>query len=312
MRKFIDGNGADSTSAVQTYLTTHRELLFADLYIITTAPNYVGQFLGQSFFLTSYGAPLVWSYKGTFLPASIKRGGVSSKIGTEADTLDLEWNPGVKDILAFDTDNVTTLLTVFQGFCKGVFDNGQVDVWRCLMPTNGDANTFGACLLFRGRIGDTDINIDTIKSKLFSRMETLNQQIPTNLIEPTNLFAEYSVGTVPTGFPTTFQVEANSTINKIFTSPVSPPAGFTPASDIYNSGYLVVQTGRLAGTYRAIFKQGIESGFHTFYLYEPLPFQIIAGDQISPFVPTPRDFGVASPFAGFPFVPQPINSSVII
>src|SRR5712671_5299634 len=109
MRAFLNGSGGDSTAAVQAHLAAHRELHFADLYVISTAPNYKGQYLERMFLLTDYPAPLRWGPRGTFVPAAIERGEVESKIGLEAATLGVTWSPKDSDILAEDGGGHTLL-----------------------------------------------------------------------------------------------------------------------------------------------------------------------------------------------------------
>jgi hypothetical protein len=327
VRAFINGSGADSSTMVRAYLSAHRQLEIADLYIINTAPNYVGHYLGQTFYLTDYASPLKWTYKGTFTPAVITRGEVESKIGLEADTLDITWSPFDTDILA--SNGGTTLLTALQGFGAGVFDNGTIEVWRCLMPLPGESvgspaitaklgncDVFGACMMFGGRIGNIEPDRQNVKITVVSRIDTLNTQVPTNLIEPTNILAQYVTGQIPPGGPTSLSVVAGSTVSKVYANDTGSPA-VTMAAGTYDSGYIVFGgSSKLAGTYRGVRAQTVESGHHAFYLYEPLPFAPTAGDTIAAYIPIPRDYAgaVASGvgYAGFPYVPSPINSTVVI
>lgn len=528
MRQFLDGNGVDTTATVTAFLSTHRALEVVDLYVIKPAPNYEGQYLGKSFLVTNYPSPLLWNYKGVFKPADIDRDGIESKIGLEADTVQIRWMPRDTDILAFANDGVTPVLTALQAFTRGIFDNGTVQIWRCIMPTSGDCNTLGACLLFEGRIGDIEINRALVSLTAISRLETLNEQVPTNIIEPTNVYAEYAVGEGATGFT----VQLGSSATKLYTTAyelpegvdINPPApsvtassggqfpteqdvwvrlnlessmGYytTPATKVtvpaggkytinpyaplipdllalpegmkplgyriyvavtavgaaepaledywfrpgewprfanfiashsgknyifmhwegdadlyypwclpdyywffdsnawhyvyqnaqwvnfpggstgwryddferdhvlqrlvdfnrtipiafpavgewssttlggatyikarlaakppvneftgtqeafFDHGYLIFKTGKLTGTYRAIRQQTQENGKTAFYLYEPLPFSPETNDTFVAYKPTPREFGAATKFAGFPFVPSPINSAVMI
>jgi hypothetical protein len=313
MRTFFDGNGNDSTSAVLAHLAAHRALTVADLYIINTAPSYTGQYLGKQFLLTDYPSQLNWNFKGVFSPAAISRNEVESKIGLEADTLEVTWSPRLTDILADDGSGPppVTLLTALQGFGAGVFDNGILEVWRCVMPTPGDCNTLGACLMFGGRIGDLEPDRLAVKITVQSRLEVLNVQVPTNVIEPTNILAQYSTGFIPAGAPSSFAVVAGTTVAKVFAD-ASP----TMPQGTYDSGYIVFTGGKLAGTYRAVRAQTVESGHHAFYLLEPLPFVPAVSDLLGAFAPIPRDFQGAidagQAVAAFPFVPSPVNSAVVI
>lgn len=310
MRQFFDGNGADSTAAVQSYLATHRQLHIADLYLISTAPSYAGHHLDKTFKLTNYSAPLKWDYKGTFDKAVISRGEVESKIGLEADTLEITWSPKDTDILS------AGLLTALQGFGSGVFDNGNLEVWRCLMPTVGDCNTLGACMMFGGRIGNIEPNRQSVKITVVSRVETLNIQVPTNLIEPTNILAQYLTGQLPVGGPAGLSVVSGSTKDKVYADDTGSPAVLM-AAGTYDSGYVLFGgSSKLAGTFRSVRLQTQESGHHAFYLYESLPFAPDAGDTITAYIPIPRDYAGAiatgNGYAGFPYVPSPINSTVVI
>ena len=312
MRTFTDGNGNDSTSAVLAHLAAHRALFLSDLYVINTAPTYAGNYLGKQFLLTKYDRPLNWNFRGTFLPAQISRDGVTSKIGLEADTVNVTWSPKDSDILAKDGSG-NAILTALQGFGSGVFDNGVLEVWRCVMPTEGDCNTLGACLLFSGRIGDLEPDRLSVRISVISRLEVLNIQVPTNVIEPTNIMAQYSIGVTPSGGPSpnSFSIVSGSTTQKIFAD-----ATPTMPADTYDNGYVVFTSGKLAGTYRGIRTQDVESGHHAFYLIDRLPFAPATGDTLAAYIPVPIDYAGATlaglQVAAFPFVPSLTNSPVVI
>ena len=310
MRTFIDGNGNDSTAAVLAYLATNRQLQFADLYVINTAPQYSGQYLGKTFLLTDYAAPLKWNYKGMFRTAVVSRGEVESKIGLEADVLEVTWAPRTA-VLAKDSGG-NVILTALQGFGAGIFDNGILEVWRCLMPSTGDCNTFGACCMFAGRIGDLEPNRLAVKISVISRLENLNVQVPLNVVEPGNVLAQYSPGILPTGAPPSLTIAAGSTLAKVY----ADAAGSTPIADLYDGGYLIFTSGKLAGHYVEVESQDVGAGHWTFYLQIPLPFAPSAADTIAGYIPVPTDYATASSLAGgyngFPYVPVPIDSAMLI
>jgi hypothetical protein len=324
MRSFIAGDGSDSSAAAYAYSATHRQFQDVDLYVINTAPWYAGQYLGKQFRLTSHPAPLVWSYRGTFVPATISRGEVQSKIGLEVDSLDVTWSPQLSDLLASpDTseehDGIigdgtsTAVLTALQGFFAGVFDNGILEVWRCRMLPGGDCNTLGACLLFSGRIGSLELDRLSPKITVMSRLETLNVQVPTNLVEPGNILTQYSVGVLPPNGPASFTVLSGSTASVIYATPVSAPSGYTPANDLYDTGYVVIASGcALGGSYRRIRQQLIEGGNHAFYLQTPLPFAPTPGDTFVPYVPVAMGYSLEpnnEPFPAVQEVPDGTNWS---
>jgi hypothetical protein len=318
MRSFISGAGTDSTAAVQAHLAAHRELHLADLYVINTAPCYAGKHMGRTFLLTDFPSPLLWAHRGTFKTGVILRGEVASKIGLEADSLQVTWSPQDSDVLATDGSG-NTLLSAIEGFGSGVFDNGTVEVWRCVMPTMGDAATLGACLLFSGRIGN--IEPDRLKAVItvLSRTEVLNQMIPTNLIEPTNIVAQYTTGQVLAGGPSGFTLASGSTRKILYANPTSAPGGYVPKSGSWDDGYVVMSApGKLGGSFRGVRSQIYDAGIthHVFYLAEDLPFDPLVGDTFQAFIFVPPDHAGAaaqgSDYLGFEFVPSPLNSSVVI
>jgi hypothetical protein len=295
VRTFLNGAGEDSTAAVLAYLAVHRELTFADLYLISTSPCYAGEFLGQTFLLTDYPSPLMWG-ASTFVPADISRDAVESKIGLDAASVDVQWGTRSSDVLASN-------LSVLQGFFAGCFDNGTVEIWRCIMPTPGDCNSLGACLMFSGRITNLALDRMITKFTVLSRMETLNVQVPTNLIEPGNILTQYSVGVLPLDGPPAFTILAGSTASKILADPTTTPAGYVAANDTYDMGYIVIGTGaQLGGSYGGIRMQTIESGHHAFYLSQPLPFAPTAGDSMNALIPVAAGYSLVPFNEVFPAV----------
>lgn len=268
-------------------------------------------YLGAVFNITDYPSSLVYNPKGQFFTGNISRGEVESKIGFEADTLDITWSPKATDLLG-------GRFPVLQAFTLGLFDNAICEVWRCVMPNAGDlvgspeaparlgdCNTLGAALMFQGRIGDVKPDRLSVTFTLISRMETLNIEVPTNLIEPTNILAAYSVGVEPAGGAPLFTVTPGSTTQVVYASPQTP-------TDIYDQGYIIFQLGSdLAGIYARILEQKQVGGVNAFYLTEPLPEAPSVGDLFKAYGPMPINTTGAAYF-GFRWVPSPDNSAVII
>lgn len=311
MRTFYNGDGLDNTDAANDYLNRNRVLEYADLYVIHTAPCYGGLYLDKQFMVTNCQSPLLWGYRGRFNPAlSIKRDPVESKIALSADPLQVTWAPRTTDVLATDdSDNV--LLTVLQGFQYGIFERGECEIWRVVMPVPGDCDSLGAYLLWGGAIGDVIPSRLNVKFSVIPRIEALNQQVPTPTVEPTNIYAQYAVGIVPPTAAKTYDIASGSSVTKIYGDATpTMPAG------TYDGGYLVFQTGKLAGHHARIRQQTVEGGHHAFYLMEPLPFAATIGDTFNPKIPVPRDYvaagAIGTGVAAFPFVPSAVNSSLVI
>jgi hypothetical protein len=263
MRTFLDGNGNDSTTAVKAYLAQHRQLLVADLIEIKTLVE--GAPWSKDLLLTPAAEPLTWSRKGTFVPARIKRGEIESKIGLEATSLDLEWYLRESEIFAGS-------LTMLQSFERGLWDGGTVRLYRSIMPTPGDCNTLGACELFAGRIANVSMTRMGVSLTINSPLELLDQQIPSNLIQPGNPTAEYGQGEPPAGMPSvpTFTVEAGSTAAVIIAGCTGPTAGQLFAADAFDFGYLNFAGGTAKGQLGTVRRSDQYAGHNRFYLYEPL------------------------------------------
>jgi len=248
-------------------------------------------------------APLMGS--GTFLATVIKRGNVSSKIGLEAESLDLTWSPKNKVL----TTSIATA-SYYQLARMGYFDNKRVRVWRCVMPTPGDANTFGAFELFGGFIGDTTVTDGSIKFSVNSYLYVVNQKVPSGVIEVTNTTASYSGGAPPNGFSVIpqFSIVAGSTPNLLICNQISPTAGSIPSDGVLTDAAVVFNGppgATLQGQFSIIgnnttFIDGHGNHHTQIQLFSPLPWAPTPGADtfyVSGTVPT---FGGTS----FPFVPS--------
>ncbi len=278
--------------------------------------------LGKIFTLTDWPRELDWGYRGTFTTAVIKRGEVQSTIGLEADTLEITWSPWDDDTIG---DGFTPVL---EAFARGLFDNGFVEIWRSTMPnvgdqfgspvitesTEDDVNMLGCIMLFSGRIGDIKVDGSSVVLTAISRMETLNVEVPTNLVEPTNVYALYGVGLQPGGAnplgETVPAVPASTETVVYGTSPGGTSEG--SGDDVYTNGFLVFQCGSsLAGVYARIIRQISAGGVDIFCLEEPLVHAPVTGDIFIPFQQWPLDSS-GPKYGGFRWVPIPNNSVVVI
>jgi hypothetical protein len=186
---------------VVSYLGGNRQLLVADLFVLKTFVQ--GELWSQYVKLTTADAPLRWdglpyvdsqAPNGIFSIGKLKRGNIDSKIGLDVQSLDLEWYLASTDV--FGTFNGQTI-TQLQAFQLGLWDNGRVAIYRAVMPTFGDCNTLGAMCMFAGRIAEVEMTRTGVKLKINALTEVFDQQLPVNVIEPTNTQAKYSPGGPP-------------------------------------------------------------------------------------------------------------------
>jgi len=299
MKAVTGGDGQDTTSAALAHLAQNGALRLANLYLIGEADD------PAALWLTDYESPLLWSAWGTFLTTVITRGTVTSKVGLEIESLDLVWSP--QNIVL--TQSIATA-SPYQLARYGFFDNKRVRVWRCLMPTPGDANTFGAFPLFGGFIGDATVTDGSIKFSVNSYLYVINQKVPSGVIEVTNTTASYSGGAPPNGFTVIpqFVIVTGSTPNLLICDQISPnplgiPSGgaFDDASVVFNGG----AGATLQGQYSIVGNNGLFTDGHgvnhaSISLFSPLPQAPTPGVDTFYVTGTVPSFGGKS----FPYVPS--------
>lgn len=300
MKTVTGGNGQDTTAAVIAHLAAHKHLKLANLYLIGEVDD------PAALWLTDYESPLLWSAWGTFLTTVITRGTVSNKIGFEAESLDLVWSP--------QNDALTASLATaspYQLARLGYFDNKRVRVWRCVMPTPGDANTFGAYELFGGFIGQVEPTRGSIKFSVNSYLYVLNQKVPSGVIEVTDTLSSYTGFTPPNGFSVfpQFAVFAGSSPNVLICDQVTPNAGSVPANDDLNDGVVVFNGGAgatLQGAYSIVgrnteFIDGNGNHHTQIQLFSPLDWAPTPGVDTFFVAGAPTNLAGET---GFPFVPS--------
>ena len=288
MRSFINGSGTDVTSAVISYLAAHRQLLCADLIQLQTAVQ--GEAWSQNILMTLFDRPLTWSHVGTFVPGRFSRGEIESSVGLDTESMDLDWH--LRDSDVFYNPPADVAITQLQAFERGLWDNGLVNVFRTVMPTVGDANTYGAMQVFGGRIGEVSKLTRTgVTLKVNSLLELLDQYIPTNLIEATNIQCQYGIGQPPAGLSVlpVFTVAAGSTPGLLLGNCVSPNSGQLFAADTFDFGYIQFNSGTSLGKiFRSVWFSEPQSGLNAFYFYDPLPWLPAVGEHFTAYVPAAR------------------------
>jgi len=299
----IGGDGLDTTAATKAYLLSHNQLFLANLFMIGDLEDPAAQLI------CDWEAPLSWPVYGTFKPGVTKRGQITSEIGLKVAALDLEWSPPVT---AFTTDVASA--NPYQLAQLGFYDNKIVRMWRTIMPTPGDANTYGACILFGGRVADCTVERGKIKFTVDSFLDVVNQLVPPNVIEVTNTLANYK-GATPvladgeTVVPT-FTIAAGSNATNLLGICTAPTANKIYGDNKLQFGYVVFTSGALAGFWSAIATsnnfQPIPGGPHynQIIVYSPFPWDPTPGDTFYVSTHFPIEQADGS-YVGFPFVPAP-------
>ena len=299
MRQVIGGSGQDTTAAVLAYLQANHNLRLANLFLIGEEDDPL------AFWLTDHESSLVWSSHGTFQSSVIQRGSITSKVGLEVESLEVIWSPQNTAL----TTNMGTA-SAYQLARVGFFDNKRLRVWRCFLPTPGDANTLGATPIFGGFIGQVEPTRAAIHFNVNSYLYVINQKVPSQVIEVTNTLAGYTGGTPPRTFGVmpTFVVVAGSTTTQVNCNQVTPNAGNVPSGGVFDDGFMVFSTASsLAGQYGVIGNNGVyvdgNGNSHTaIFLFNPLPWAPNIGDTFYVSAQNPVNQADGT-YYGFPYVP---------
>lgn len=307
MRKCIDGNGADSTGAVMSYLLGTPNPLIRHLYLIGEPDD------PRSIWMTDHESPLLYSPLGTFYPAVVSKGTVTTAVGLEVQSTTVDWTPGN---LAFTRSLGTA--SPLQMARLHVYDNWPIRIWKCFLPTPGDANTLGCCEWFGGRIGSAGIGRNGLTFNASSFLDVVTQKLPANVIESTSTLASYTGASLVAGETSqpTFLATDGSTTVSIIADCVSPTANKIYSGNLFVGGYAVFLDGpgaTLAGYWSAIGNNGSFTDFtnthhSAFALYSPLPWPPTPGVDtfyVSPAAPINIADG---DFYGFPYVPAPTTA----
>ena len=314
MRTFLNGSGVDVTTTVVAALKTGSQMLLADLYLIGELED------PYATFLTNWEAPLVWSLYGKFKNATIVRGTITSKIGLAVDSLEITWSPA---LTALGTSLATA--NPYQKAQSGFYDNKKFRLWRTIMPTKGDCNTYGACEFFGGRVAESELTRSGIKFKVNSFLDVINQHVPPNVIDLNNIQANFAGNTpvvsdgetvVPqfTVATPTAATGANALVDILGTT-VSPTANKIYGANKFRYGYMVFNAGSsLAGYWSPIASNGdyqfggVGTHYNQFIVYAPFPWAPAPGDSFYCSIKPPinlQDAAAGFGYFGFPYVPAP-------
>ena len=304
MRQCIGGNGTDTTAAVMSYLMSTNEPLIRHLYLIGDPED------PSALFLTDHEGPVLYNPWGTFHPAVITRDSIACKVGLSIQQTSLTWTPGNLDFTA----SVATA-SPLQRARAHLYDYVPVRIWKCFMPTPGDANTLGCCEWFGGRVADVSIARNGLVFTVSSFLDVVTQKVPANVIESTSTLAGYTAASLVAGETSqpTFVTYIGSSNTNVIADCLSPTPYQVYSGGAFDTGYMVFLDGpgaTLAGVWSAIgnngaYDDGNVNHHSVFALYSPLPWAPTPGVDkfyVSPAAPINLADG---DFYGFPYVPAP-------
>lgn len=277
-----------ATTALINYLNANDNVVVADLYTFAlvdgTMLRYVDYPLSQLVIPASNfpGSPLNFSGSGnkTFIRGpKFSRSKVTTKIGIEPATLDLNVYPNVTDLIGTLT---------WQEFNNiGGFDNATVELDRFFMPVGNDGvispvNTnLGAIVWFYGRRATSDTSRSVVNFKIKALINILQQQqMPRRLFQAgcTHVYGDAMCGydrvNGRNGAGTSTGVGATTTTAATGSTQTQLIA-MSGVSAFYAQGTCKGLTGANAGVSRGILSI---SGSLTITLSRLFPFPIVVGD----------------------------------
>src|SRR4029077_11926499 len=205
----------------------------------------------------------------------------------------------------------------YQKVQTGVYDNWRFRLWRTVMPTPGDANTYGACELFGGRIANSKVERGKISFSIQSFLDVVNQQVPPNVIELNNTLTNFAGATPVVSDSETviaqFAAVAGSTVTSILANCTAPTASKIYGTNKFQRGYMVWNSGStLAGYLSPIARKQHSAGHSQCIVYAPFPWAPTAGDTFYCSIQPPvnlQDAATGFEYFGFPYVPQPESAA---
>lgn len=277
-------------AAARAWLEAAHDLCYADLYDITLADGTVWRF-------TSADVPLAWAgntYRSSGLV--IKRGGFSSSLGVQVQTLSLTVTP--------DRDDAT--LAGFVAALDYTTLRGARLAWRGWYGDTWEAAMF-TVLEFSGRVTGVEDDLETTIT-CGSDLMLLDTTMPRNIYQSDCSLELYdSQCTVSrAAFTEAGTVLAGSTATQILLSGPVRPSGY------FARGGLQITSGVLAGAKVSIRAHIITGGNHVLVPVIPLDAAPAAGTavQIWPGCDKAQStctetFANLVHFRGYPYIPTP-------
>lgn len=275
------------SGALLTLMQNSTEFTLADLYTITLINGTVLRFTDFDMDLVSGGN--TFSSSGP----TFKRSKTRIVIGLEVDTLDVEIYPKSTDLV-----NGLAMLAAAAG---GAFDGASLKLERAYLspvPT-----VVGTINIFSGLFADLEIARAGMKARINSDVSQFSLQMPRNLYQANCMYSLYDTdcGVSRSAYAVGASDSGGSTVSSINCSIVQ-------AQGFFNMGYVVWNTGVLAGLKRTI----KFSGSGGFLVYNPLPNAPSSGDSMTLYPGCDKNlttcqtkFGNQTKFKGMPFIPVP-------
>lgn len=325
-----------------------RDVVLKDAIFLGPPINYPQFGIGSSgeanfgaYPLVDSDTPIKYSAAGTpitFVPFSIVKDKLSYKTGFEASALDLKLRPRnytqnivsnppynrgdgtafsenltakapYPDMYAYISGANGILQTMRQSFATMDWYLAPLTMFRFIMPAPGDVTSYGAAVMFRGRLSEFEVDKEEARIQVASVMEIFKQKVPTQTIQPGNRWAPFNFQGVPdfVGGQDSGDPSGYSFLTLDFTS--TPP---TPASGALQEGWMLILVSSFGQYWRKIYSNVTSGNKSTVTFLDPLPFlpsTLGGASSITCKIWQSGDTATnpSGPGAGFPYVPQPLT-----
>ncbi len=155
-----------ASPALIAFLNSSTQFLMADLYTVT---------LNNGQVLRYTDADIDIPYNGNvFQSFLISRSRTKLSVGLEVDTLDVEVNPRLVDLIGASPWLASAR--------NGILDAANLTLEKAFMQSWGDT-TMGALFLFAGRVSDIEVGRTAAKLTVKSELELLDTPLPRNYFQ---------------------------------------------------------------------------------------------------------------------------------
>ncbi len=187
-----------------------------------------------------------------------------------------------------------------------------VTMFRTFSPADapGDVTSYGAAVMFRGRVSDFTVDAEDVKVTVASLMAVFKQKVPSQTIQPGNRWAPFNFYASPNFLFSRSGAGTGSWNWVTITGSGSPPTSISDGD--LAEGWALISNGQGQWWRRIYNNVGSSGGTTTLIFIEPLPFNFAASASISIQAWESGQTGnlsSESPGQGFPYVPQPMQGT---
>ncbi len=202
------------------------------------------------------------------------------------------------------------LSSLKQSFAQTDWYLAPVTILRFFIPSPQqspgplDVTSYGAAVMFRGRVSQFIVDKEQVKVDVASLMEIFKQKVPTQTVQPGNRWAPFDFTFNPDFVGATTPAVGKYNWVQLYFSP-NP----TPADGELNEGWALVDVSGVGLWWRRVYKNvNTVANTSVIYFLDPLPLDLTGRDvQCKLWKSSDTGTNPSGPGSGFPYVPQPLT-----